>query len=342
MNRINEQSSRKKWAILIASVLLCAAIFSVGTARVVLRWNGSGNESPGAGELSIGGIHESTLMSLMAEEPRDGVVTLLATVTPSGAEAAGLTWTAVWKDSSSSFAKAHTDVGEFIRLTPNGTSCSVELLASFGEQIVITVFANSNSNAKASCTVDFRQKIEETYIRPSKVTTIFQSDSLVYSGTDFVVNPIVFSTHMSSVYEEKIHFTVLTSEHYTIGADATATVRFYPTDEFANVVRDYIDVGHTPTDPISIDDVTFADVFNRSNMSVLIPESEENAENYLETVNAFNRAVKAFGNGRAICIEVTVKTAFETQVHNFYLCFDSSMIVEAATSLSLNQTSIIF
>ena len=154
MNKTFEKKTFKL-VILIALVVACAATFAFGTFRVVNA----------AGDDNTSSEPESSMMTLRSGYAESGSVVLHATVSPVGAEAAGLTWSAAWKNPSSTFAASNADPTKFVRLTPNGTSCTVELIAPFGEQIVITVASNADPSVKASCTVDYLQKITNQNIQ---------------------------------------------------------------------------------------------------------------------------------------------------------------------------------
>lgn len=333
MNNVREKQSPFKLAILIAFVLLAAAALAVGTFYVVADAEGGGYNASEP---------EASMMTLRSGESRSGAVVLNATVSPAGSEAAGLTWSAAWKNSSSAFAKANADPTAFISLTPNGTSCTVELIAPFGEQIIITVVSNSNPDAKASCTVDYQQKLLGQEIVVSSSSEHFVTNSNVSAGDTFVARPLWYSRNVVEAYSEKLTFDTLMDEVYTIGETVTsATARIFLTDEFFYIVEKYFEVGQGDMSAVPIDELTWADVFNRCGVGNLVPTSTSETTD-MDNWNAFNEAAVELGDRAALQIEVTVVTGQGTEVFEYFLKFDTLNVQPYALEIHLDESSIIF
>lgn len=86
---------------------------------------------------------------------------LTATIEPVGATDATVDWSVAWKDAGSSWAKSKT-VTDYVTITPTtkgGLVANAQCLQAFGEQIIITVRSRDNSDAYATCTVDYVKKI---------------------------------------------------------------------------------------------------------------------------------------------------------------------------------------
>lgn len=88
-------------------------------------------------------------------------VTLTATVTPSNADNKKVDWTIAFANPASEWASGKT-VTDYVTVTPESDgslTATVQCLQDFGEQIIITVTSRDNSNAKATCTVDFYKRV---------------------------------------------------------------------------------------------------------------------------------------------------------------------------------------
>lgn len=88
--------------------------------------------------------------------------TLAATVTPANASNQALDWSVEWVNGSSDWStgKTVTDYVTVVPVTSGGKTATVTCLQGFGEQIKITVKAQSDESKYATCTVDYTQKLE--------------------------------------------------------------------------------------------------------------------------------------------------------------------------------------
>lgn len=98
-----------------------------------------------------------------AEEPEEtpAVKRLTATVSPENAVNAILDWNLSWKNASSTWANGKT-VTDYVTVTPTSDgalTADVECKQAFGEQIIITANVRGYVNIKATCTVDYREKV---------------------------------------------------------------------------------------------------------------------------------------------------------------------------------------
>lgn len=117
-------------------------------------------------------------------------ITLKATVKPSVAYDKSLTWSVKWKNSADSFATDNPDVTKFVTVTSKSSdTAEVICLKPFGSQIEVIATSVSNTNAKATCTLDYMQKILDFTYR-------LVIDDL-YQGTkecDFILNSLLSPT----------------------------------------------------------------------------------------------------------------------------------------------------
>lgn len=84
--------------------------------------------------------------------------TFTATITPSNATNKELTWSLAWKNSESEWANGK-NLGDYLTLSASGMTATLTCLQAFGEQAIITVRSNDNSEIFKNCTVDYQVKI---------------------------------------------------------------------------------------------------------------------------------------------------------------------------------------
>lgn len=128
----------------------------------------SANVQFGAPSASVGGSIGLMSVAIAPEDYEEYGVsataleayTITATVFPEYAYDKSVTWSIAWKSSTSDFAEGKT-VTDYVKLSSNtGMTITVELLAAFGEQIVITATSVVNPDAKASLTCNYKNEID--------------------------------------------------------------------------------------------------------------------------------------------------------------------------------------
>lgn len=90
-------------------------------------------------------------------------VTVQATVKPDNATNKNVTWSVAFVNPTSKWATGKS-VTDYVTVKPQAEGsniATVECLKPFGEQIKITVTSQSNTIAKAECTVDFAKRINQ-------------------------------------------------------------------------------------------------------------------------------------------------------------------------------------
>lgn len=359
MNNLYEhqKKDRVKWIIVFcALVLLAASVLGVATQGFTVSdpygWftkeekpkdDSSSNKndaSLGEESLSLLEFHNSSLVSLMADEPRAGkVITLKATINPLNSETDGVTWSVDWENPSSEFAKSNGAASSFVRLTPNGLSCGVEAIAPFGEQIVITVQANVNEEAKATCTVDYVAKFVSQSLTASN-THFFQQNTL-QAGEHSNVNPVVVDTKstMISNYSASVSFNTILDQVFTIDAPVTGTVYVQMTDEFYSALE-YEGFDFFSVEQLTLENLTVADILNNIGVGQIVPTQQSQILD-VAFINSFNRAVRDFGDGVALRLEVHCETAYEEVDFVYSLHFDSTSTVIYPVSMTLDKSNII-
>lgn len=91
----------------------------------------------------------------------ESAYTLTASLTPNDANNQLVDWALTWKNPSSAWAngKAVTDYVTITTAKDGALTANISSLQAFGEQIIVTCTSRDNPNAKASCTVDYAQKL---------------------------------------------------------------------------------------------------------------------------------------------------------------------------------------
>lgn len=105
-------------------------------------------------------------------ETADTAIKLTATIKPETAVNQEVDWSIAWKNSSSAFASDKT-VTNYITVTPETDgSLSANLICyqPFGEKIIVTCTSRENPDAKATCTLDYSQKIESVSLKFGGIT----------------------------------------------------------------------------------------------------------------------------------------------------------------------------
>lgn len=126
-------------------------------------------ETPVENSLENGGMDITSIKSKdslrlavkrAAQTPAgENTYVLTATINPDTADNKTVSWSVSWKNDSSDFATGKT-VTDYVTVTPGeNLTATVTCLQAFGEQIEVTVTSNDNSDASASCTVDYVERI---------------------------------------------------------------------------------------------------------------------------------------------------------------------------------------
>lgn len=89
----------------------------------------------------------------------ESAVTITATLTPADATNKNLNWSLAWMDSNAEFANGKV-VTEYLNIASHdGLSVNIECLKPFGEQIILTVVSEENTNATATCNFHYEKRL---------------------------------------------------------------------------------------------------------------------------------------------------------------------------------------
>lgn len=119
---------------------------------------------------------------------------LTATIAPAEADNVNVTWAVAWKNPSSTFAtgKNVTDYVTVAAQSGNNLNATVTCKQAFGEQVIVTVTSVDNAAAKASCTVDYVERITGiNFVMPTLTST---STTISY---DFETTPCTIKADLA-------------------------------------------------------------------------------------------------------------------------------------------------
>jgi hypothetical protein len=146
----------------------------------------------------------------------ESAYTLTATVTPSDAGNQGVDWSLAWSNPSATWAngKTVTDYVTVVPTTSGAKTATVSCLQPFGTQIIITATSQDNPNAKATCTVDYAQKVTSVELNFGNVPINLGGDTFVkYELSSSATGP-----------GGEIYADIQTNDVYTISENFTSFV----------------------------------------------------------------------------------------------------------------------
>ena len=258
--------------------------------------------------------------------------TLTATITPEEASNKGISWSAAWKNSSSSWANGKL-VSNYVSISESGMKATVECLQAFGEQIIITVKSSSNPTATATCTVDYSQKLT------SMSNSIIGSDAGVWQSVqvneelgdehNYFVNPQTNFLFINSVQ---------TSAH-TVNDDYTKSVTFTPDSNFLDLCPSADGQSVTYTDDEIFDEMYGAGnfVYGRTFLNELLGDSVwGTSEFYNACMTSYTSAIPVF------TATITVEGEYSTLSESYDFYINPTYVTVDVTGVSLDKDSILF
>ena len=191
----------KNKAFKLTSVLLAVLVLGVSIMAIVTNgfrnWGRSDLVPPvidggfvtddKGNDLSDNEVHPMPKNMMFRASAADGQasdVTLTATIEPADAIDQRVTWSVDWVNSADAFSK-DKNAASFISVTPveeYSLTATVSCSAPFGSQIVITVTSVENSNATATCTVDYVRRVESLSLKVGASGSGFDSEEILDDG----------------------------------------------------------------------------------------------------------------------------------------------------------------
>lgn len=172
----HKRTDKFKWIITAVSIMLitvlliglCLQVFGTGKVKPS-EWGKSDADDEQAEQDNTVIATMAKLISTRIQREQfeeyginpqaDSAYTLMATVTPNNADDKTVTWSIAWRESDA--WADNKDISEYIALSSTTDNpVAVACLKPFGTQAVITCASNNNSELTATCTVDYKQKLE--------------------------------------------------------------------------------------------------------------------------------------------------------------------------------------
>lgn len=275
--------------------------------------------------------------------------TLSVTLSPAGQTGVVLDWSMAWKNASSTWASGKT-VTDYVSLSvaTDTLSATVNCKAAFGEQIVVTVTALDNPNAKASCTIDYRKRINVSVVMTATDGTSVTLDETQKSNTSNLATLVAGKTYTANVN--------VTEDVGTVGSYTVATSQGGFVSNFTKLTGLVAACQSKINSGFSASDFNTSSYLALSNKVTSVKISKSEIASWLYTSdwveeNEFDDEIAAVAidcmnsvgtKTHLGCWRVVVKneqnvTALDTY---FYFAIDVSAI--RVTGITLNNTSITF
>jgi hypothetical protein len=159
----------------------------------------------------------------------ESAYTLTATITPSDAANHRVGWSVAWSNPTSNWATGKSPASYItVSVTLDSKVATVSCIQPFGEQIIIMATSQNNPNVKATCTVDYAQKVTAASLNIGNVPVNFGGSTEV----QYEVSPDVNGPG------GKITANVTTDSVYTIAEEFTKAVVLeqpYDTEQWFNM-----------------------------------------------------------------------------------------------------------
>lgn len=298
-------------------------------------------ENSGGGEVSTEagvshGIKLAAVKLASSEYDEYGVsplaetaYTLTATITPADAANKAIDWSISFKNASSSWATGKT-VTEYATVTPSSDgalTAVVENVAAFGEQIVVKATSRDNTDAYATCTVEYLQ-------RTTGYTLTL--DGKTYSTTGTTTNSATptFATARSASATVKVDKSTVYTRANT---DSVGYISVKPTAAFKTAITNAgLDASKLKEYTSSAMMINFSSWFDSVWGSALYSTNAEK--------NKLITAISGY-SGNAYEIELYNYDSGKTTIlANFNLTLNASTILgqKGVESITIDETEIVF
>ncbi len=264
--------------------------------------------------------------------------TLTATVLPADAANKALDWSVSFTDAGDEWASGKT-VTDYVTVTPSADgalTAVVENIAAFGEQITVKATSRENTEAYATCTVEYMQRTVgyQVAILPSgggaPLFTMGANTSNV-SGCEVEVNRLLSR-------KAQVQLTAIKSPVYTrANTDKATYYALKPTDSFKTVFSGDMMV-------------SLAEFTGTAGENGVCPEinffgSEWWSSSFGPTPSRYNGNITKISSYSGVAYELLVyDNQGGTELAKFDVTFDASVLVgqKVVDSLVLDETEIVF
>ena len=261
--------------------------------------------------------------------------TLTATITPATADNKNVSWSVVWANLTSSWASGKA-VTNYVTVTPSSSgslTATVECKQAFGEQIIVTCTSQQNADAKASCTVDYYERISSIDASISNVALSSGSDIPFTTGMNFTVKPTYSAGTLEDSYTHtaKVKFTSAFEDHlegYSDNYIGGMTIRdFFGSGYSTEYTLNYGTINYTFFEMLCYSD---------SGGSYTIDDDPYFADVFYSALKAYNGDVFTF------TLTSTGKGSGTTKQQSYDVGVNTSSIAINVAELELNKNGIIF
>ena len=270
--------------------------------------------------------YEEYNVSALAED----AYTLTATVYPADAANKAIDWSVSFTDAGDEWATGKT-VTDYVTVTPTSDgalTATVENIAAFGEQITVKATSRDNSEAYATCTVEYLQ-------RTTGYTIMLDGNTYSTESAPTVSVIPNFATTKTADANAKVNKTTVYTRENT---DGVGYISIKPTEEFKTAITE---AGLTATElkewSGSSSQARFSDYFDSAWGAALY--GSDNAKK-----NALIAAIDGF-EGNAYQIELfNYESGQTTVLETLYLKLDASTILgqKGVESVTVDDTEIVF
>lgn len=299
-------------------------------------------------------IHNSALMSLSAKRLSADVpvttavsdgITLTATLSPSNAVDKTVDWSVEFVDPSSSWATGKI-ASNYVVVMPNAdgsTTAVVTAKNAFAAQIKVVVTARANPDATAYCLVDYGQKLSNSAFIMYDNENFATNTSLTAGSTVQTVEAMKAGNWqgMFAMYSKGGTFTPTLASTYT-KATTTPTYTFSvkASDSLYTALKNQ-GIAKSTNAWVTITDTSPKSIYEAMSSTTLVPVDGTSSDPQNNTIK-FNNALLAASGTYDFQIKITVKTSFQTKDFTISCLVNRNGTAFQASTVSLNQTSILF
>lgn len=212
----HKKSDTVKWILTLIAFIL-VGVMLIG---IILGWfdrkadkQESDVQAQASGGLTVSPMSGKTMkLSATALSSEGAAVesetsyTLSATIIPDIATNQNVDWDIAYVNPDSAWA-AENSIADFVTVTPvsdGAKTATVQCMAPFGEQMLITAKSRENQNIAATCTVDYVQKVQSVTLAIGNVPVNLggNTDVKIYIGEDNrnQGGTVALNVEMSDVY----------------------------------------------------------------------------------------------------------------------------------------------
>ena len=280
------------------------------------------------------GMTFSSARQLNAEpsEETEKSVTITATIEPADATNKNVDWSVAFVNADSTWASGKI-VTNYVTVTPTSDgslTATVTCKQAFGEQIVVQCVAQDNAEASASCTVDYRKRVENVAV---------SIDGFMSGG--FISGSISLYTDNAPTKNVSRHVTYSVG---TVGGDEEVIIEYKLGDIIYSQMSAHFCMGHDWNTCKDVNHLYYQlnqdwhQIGNTltTDISFLEPMFKFVPTNYTSALNSariiFKNTVGAIVF-RITCGDWTKELSFQTTVENFKI---------SVTNVTLNQGTLEF